>query len=175
MSEDVLVLKESTSKDFGEKPLLDEPTVVEAKVVSAKRQNHKFFKDDDGRPQQEILFTFEILDEGYENEEGEPRREWGSTSTTFSSHEKCKLRNWVKEILAVNDLPVGFKLRVDEKGYLPDVAGGKCRIVLGVDSWEDKKADPDADGKYPLRHRQVVRDVMRSRSAATPAIAEEPF
>lgn len=172
---EVLELTESKGVDYGDRQILEENTVLEAEIVSVKRREHKYFKDDDGNPQKEFLWTFSILDPGYENEEGERRRDWGTTPTTFTSHENCKMRNWTQQALGVTELPVGFKLRLDDNGVVSDLTGSKCRIVLGVDEWEDKKADPKDDGSYPLVRRNKVKDVMRSRSATATAVSEEPF
>lgn len=172
---DTLVLEESTgSEDF---ELIPEDTILEAKVTKIAKETTKMIDETTGDPVQQYVFTFAILDSPYVEQK---RLAWGRTSLKFSTHEKCRLYNWVLEIMAINELQPKFRLDLD------NLLGLQCRIVMGVRSWDDKKAKQNDDGTYvatgttepPVKSSNYVKEVARSRTARSTAVAqaeEEPF
>lgn len=150
---DLFVLEESVEQEY---ELIPEDTILEAKVTKVQVVTTKMTDENTGEPVKQVEFTFVIQDEPYKD-----RKAWGRTSTKFTTHEKCRLRAWVNEIMAVDALPTGFKLD------LQGLVGSRCRIVMEVNSWEDKKTqEPKANNR--------VKEVIRSRSSR-PAAPEEPF
>ncbi len=155
MAEDEFVLEEPKSQEY---ELIPEDTILEAKIASAKVVTTKMTDQVTGEPIKQVEFVFVVQDEG----DYKDRQLWGKTSTKFVSHEKCRLHAWVLEIMAVNELPNGFKLS------LPALVGNLCRVVVGVNEWEDKNGEK--------RTNNPVKDVIRSRSATRKVAAdEEPF
>lgn len=150
---DTFTLEESPE---GEYEIIPEDTILEAEVGKVQTVPTKMIDEQTGEPVKQVEFTFIIKDEPYVG-----RKAWGRTSTKFTTHENCKLRGWVTEILAVDALPTGFRLDTDA------LVGSRARIVLEVNSWEDKKS-----GETKSNNR--VKEVIRSRSASK-ATAEEPF
>lgn len=133
-----------------------EDTVIEAKIGTIEVRPHPFFKDDDGNP--EIKVNWEFLFEL----NGDKRKLWGDTPTTFTTHPDCKLRNWVQQALGGGELPAGFKANTDT------LTGNPIRIVVGYREWKD------ADGNK--KWRNSVKDVMYSKGASSaPTFMEEPF
>jgi hypothetical protein len=156
MAEDEFILEESKS---GEYELIPEDTILEAKITSAKVITTKMIDEGTGEPVKQVEFIFVVQDEG----DYQGRKLYGKTSTKFTSHEKCRLHAWVLEIMAIDELPIGFKLS------LPALVGNLCRIVVTVNEWEDKKTGEK-------KSNNPVKDVIRSRSASRKvAPAEEPF
>lgn len=161
---DTFTLEESTGEDF---ELIPEDTILEAKVLKIQTVTTKMTDEHTGEPVKQVEFTFGILDEPYA---AANRKAWGRTSTKFTTHENCRLRAWVTEIMAVNELPTGFRLDTDA------LVGNQCRIVLEVNTWEDKKAGPDpVTGQPRYKSNNRVKEVIRSRAAGRPAHDEEPF
>ncbi len=107
----------SASQVQGE--VMDNHTVVEAEVTTVK-EDDSFFKDDDGNTKRQVSFEFTVTDPNYEG-----RRVWGSTPTTWSTDERCKLRIWAQEILGC-EIPAGVPLDTD------DLVGKRCRVVVGL-------------------------------------------
>lgn len=170
MSDDeIFVLEES--KPLEEYTLIPDETVLEAKVAEVKIETTKMKDQSTGEPVKQVVFKFAILDEPFNaTDEGTQRYIWGRTSTKFSTHENCRLHAWVLEIMAVDELPPGFKLN------LQDLVGNQCRVVAEVNTWEDKKKDPDpVTGEYPTKSNNRVKELLRSRAASQPSFAEEPF
>lgn len=134
---------------------IDEDTVIEATLAAVKVEPHKFFKDDEGNPEIKVNFEFHFeLD-------GQKRKLWGDTPTTFTTHPDCKLRNWVQQILGGNELPAGFKLNTDTLINTP------VRIVVEHRTWTDKQTGE-------TKWRNGVKDVMYSKSSTQPSF-EDPF
>lgn len=161
MTDDLtLTLTESDSREY---ELIPHGTIIDAKVSKVEKVTTGM-KNDDGSAVEQIAFTFRLLDDSY----GEERNSWGRTSTKFSTHEKCRLYAWVLELMGVDELPPGFKLR------LGDLVGNECRVRIEVNEWDDKKADPDPEtGEYPKKQNNRVSDVIRSKNVSERY--EEPF
>lgn len=160
---DTFTLEESTGEEY---ELIPDGTIVEAKVAKVQVVTTKMIDEVTNEPVKQVEFTFLILDEPYVD-----RKAWGRTSMKFTTHENCRLRAWVTEIMAVNSLPTGFRLDLDA------LVGNQCRIVLEVNTWEDKKAGPDPlTGEPRYKSNNRVREVVRSRNAGTSYNpADEPF
>jgi len=134
--------------------VIPEDTMVEAELLGMEKKKMPF-QDDNGNDVFKVEWTFKITEEGeYKN-----RRVWGQTSTIFTSHEDCKMRAWVQEILAVDELSPGFKFKTG------DLVNEKARIVIGQRSYTTR------DGE--ARTVNTVKDVIRAR-AAKPAAAPMP-
>jgi len=170
MSDEVFELKETPAQD--EFSAIPDGHFATATCTGVEKTTHKYFKNDDGTPQDVVNFEFTITDGEYKN-----RRVWGNTPTTFTSHENCKLRQWVQELLDVKDLTPGFKFK------LADLVGCEARIVIGLQTWNAKDTGE-------ARWRNVVDDVISLSSlsvasapaeavsvtpAAQPSYDEEPF
>lgn len=132
---------------------IEEDTVIEAVVAAVKVEPHKHFKDDEGNPEIKVNFEFNF------ELNGQKRKLWGDTPTTFTTHPDCKLRNWVQQILGGGELPAGFKLNTDTLVDTP------VRIVVGYRSW-------DKDGKKGWKNE--VKDLMYSKNSAASTF-EDPF
>lgn len=150
---DTFTLEETSGEEY---EIIPEDTILEAEVGKVQTVTTKMLDEQTGEPVKQVEFTFLIKDEPYVS-----RKAWGRTSTKFTTHENCKLRAWVTEIMAVDNLPTGFRLDTDA------LVGQRCRIVMEVNSWEDKKT-----GQTKSNNR--VKEVIRSRSAGT-SFNEEPF
>lgn len=161
MSDDVFELKETTAGQDGEFSPIPDGHFVTATCTGVEKTTHKYFKNDAGEPQEIVNFEFTITDGEYKN-----RRVWGFTPTTFTSHENCKLRQWVQELLGVTELTPGFKFKLN------DLLGCDARIVIGLQTWQAK----DGSGE---RWRNTVDDVISLNSlsavASTPAPAAPAY
>lgn len=105
-------------------------------------------------PTRRIEFRFKIIsDDAHDGQDI-----WGSTSTKFVNHEKCKLYSWSQAILG-QVLPVRFKLDTD------DLHDRSCRIVVSKRSWPDKTTGEE-------RTRNEVADVMPTRAAMAQMAAD---
>lgn len=137
---------------------IEDGTVVEAEIGGIEVRPHPFFKDKEtGEPEIKVNweFNFEL--------NGQKRKIWGETPTTFTTHPDCKLRNWVQQALGGGELPAGFKANTD------NLTGNKVRIVIEYREWNDKQTGAK-------KWKNEVRDVMYSKSpAAGPSFLEEPF
>lgn len=136
---------------------IDEDTVFEATVGDVEVRPHPFFKDDDGNPEIKVNweFLFDI--------DGQKRKLWGDTPTTFTTNPDCKLRNWVQQALGGQELVAGFKANTDA------LKGNRVRIVVGYREWTDKNS---GEKKW----RNFVKDVMYSKGGGSaPTFLEEPF
>lgn len=136
---------------------IPEDTIIEATLVSVDVRPHPFFKDDNGDAEMKVNFEFNF------EYNGEKRKLWGETPTTFTTHPDCKLRNWVQQILGGGELPAGFKLNTDT------LKDNKVRIVVGYRDWMSKDTPP------VKKWRNEVKDVMHARSAHALLDGEEPF
>lgn len=168
--------------DLPDRQVFPDQTILDAEVAKVEVKTAPF-TDDDGNPVKQVEFTFEIP--GYNTVLDDGRsfamRQYGRTSTTFSTSERCKLRAWVQEIMSVDELPAGFALDLD------DLVGNPCRVILKWKEYDDKKAPRNADGSYKKRQINEVEDVLRAGGQSTPLIAsalgvntdpygdEEPF
>lgn len=162
--------------------IYDEDTELEAVLEKASVQTTKM-TNDDGSPVKRVEFVFSLQgeDNQFIDREGKPRqrRVYGSTSTTFSNSPNCRLRAWVTELMAANELPVGFQLDLDDLRDMP------VRVILERVTYEDKKAPLDADGNRPTKTINKVKDLRRvATGSAVPAAAssapsvssyDEPF
>lgn len=121
-----------------------EDTVIEATIAKVEVRPHPFFKDDEGNPQIGVNweFNFEI--------DGQKRKLWGETPTTFTTHPDCKLRNWVQQALGGGELPAGFKANTDA------LVGNPVRIIVGYQEWTK-------DGQQ--KWKNLVKDVMYSKTS----------
>lgn len=155
MSE-MFVLEESDPTDEKTYPVIDEGTILEAEITKVQKIV-KPFKDDDGNPVVRVEFSFKIVDEKYTG-----KFLWGETPTTFTTHPDCKMRAWVQEILAVNELAKDFKFDTDS------IVGSRCRVVVGLREWADKTTGE-------IKQRNFVSDVIRSREAIANSAFVEPF
>lgn len=126
---DTLILEEAPVYE-----LLPADLVVMAEVVSAAVKDSLFWIDKDNHSlgkQKEVAFKFKVTEDGPYYD----RFVYGRTSTTFNSNDNCRLRQWVEEIFAFGDLPVGFEFDTDS------LAGQPVKIVVGINEYTDKKGD----------------------------------
>lgn len=131
--------------------LIEEHEVLPMEVLEIGEEE-SFYKDDDGNPKQQVVFKFRVTDGEHTD-----RHLWGRTPTTWSTNEKCKLRQWAEQILN-RKIPAGEPLNTD------DLVGKHCRGVVGVTN----KQDGTQGNK--------VSDVMKAKNAPVMASAmDEPF
>lgn len=139
----------------------DDGTILDA-VVSKVSVEDAPWKTDSGIPDKQVSFVFELP--GYEvpGRDGGTftRRVFGNTSTVFSTSSKCKLRAWVTEIMAVDELPAGYRLELE------NLVGNPCRVLVEKNTWEDKKAPIQPDGTRPWKEGNRVTDVLRAGGEA---------
>jgi hypothetical protein len=131
--------------------LIEEHEVLVLEVIEVS-EDTSFYKNDDGTDKKNVVFKFRVM-EGEHND----RLLWGRTPTTWSSSDKCKLRQWAEQILN-RKIAAGEALNTD------DLVGRRCRGVVGVSN----KQDGTQSNK--------ITDVMKDKSA--PAMAssyDEPF
>lgn len=151
----VFELEESTGSGDGEGfSLIPDGTVADAVVTSVEVKT-KPFKDDDGKDIIRCEFAFTLKGGEYDG-----RRVWGETSTKFSSHPDCRLRNWTQEIIG-QELPVGFRLNTDS------LVGSDCRVAIAVKKYKTREG--------VAKERNFVGDVLRTRDSVAFAAADEPF
>lgn len=155
MSE-MFVLEETEQTEERTYPVIAEGTILEAEITKVQKVV-KPFKDDDGNPVVRVEFSFKVVDE-----KNTGKLLWGETPTTFTTHPDCKMRAWVQEILAVNELPKDFKFDTDA------IIGSNCRVVVGLREWTDKNTGE-------IKQRNFVSDVIRSREAIATSAYVEPF
>lgn len=125
---------------------IPDDTVLEAELLGMEKKTMPF-QDDDGNDVIRVEWAFKVTQDGdFKN-----RRVWGQTSTTFTSHEDCKMRAWVQELLAVDELQPGFKFRTNQ------LIGNKARIVVGTRSYTNKAGE--------FKTVNTIKDVIRPRSA----------
>lgn len=78
--------------------------------------------------QKKVNFKFAVDEDG----EWKNWKVFGDTPTTFNNHENCKLRRWVEEIFAYDDLPAGFKLDTS------DLIGQPVYMIVAHKTYNDK-------------------------------------
>ena len=144
------VYQEKPAQEF---PVIEEYTTLDCEVELVEERD-SIFRDDDGNIQRKVAFKFKVLDGEHVN-----RRLWGDTPTTWSSDERCKLRQWSQQIMN-RQFAKGEPLNTD------DLVGQRCRAVVGV---RTKKATGEQSN--------FVSDVLPVKGApavATPSYSE-PF
>jgi len=134
--------------------LIPAGTTLMCEVVEVKHQDSIFWVDKDDQSQgkqKEFSFKFNVTEDGpYLG-----RFIYGRTSTAFTTHSNCRLRQWVEEIFSFDDLPVDFTYDTDT------MIGQPVKVVVGVNEWTDKKTNE-------LRQRNYADTLLR-------ADAYEPF
>lgn len=93
---------------------------VEAKVI--ERNNR-----DKTETYNKVSFKFVVSDP---DGDYDTQNVWGETSTNFNNHPDCRLSNWAKALLGVDEFPVGYTLDLDHLG------GNRARIVTGQREYE---------------------------------------
>jgi len=122
-------MSEFVLEDAPEFALIPDGTQLEAIVVDAQvRDSNLVDKNDPSKKVQQVAFKFRIEDEQHPEYNG--RILFGDTWTTFNNSPNCKLRIWVGEIFGIDELPVGFRLNLED---LIDNA-----VVVEVTSYEKK-------------------------------------
>jgi hypothetical protein len=131
--------------------------ILDAEVAKVSVKDAPW-KTDDGVPDKQVEFIFELPGYTVPGKDGGTftRRVYGNTSTVFSTSTKCKLRAWVTEIMAVDELPAGYRLELE------NLVGNPCRVMVDKKSWEDKNAPLLPDGTRPTKTGNRVTDVLRA-------------
>ncbi len=158
MTEETFTLRpagEGPVDENGEKkeyPTIPEGTILDVECLGLEKKTMPF-KDDDGNDVVKVEFSFRIVDGEYEN-----RRLWGQTSTVFSTHEDCRLYQWVKALLGVDDLQPNFTFRAAE------MKGTRARAEVGTRTYTPRNSTE-------VKEVNFVGDLMpaRSNTAAAPA------
>jgi len=128
----ILTLEEAPETNERVRALLPAGEVFVAQVLDAEERDSFFWIDKDDHSQgkqREVSFKFKILDEG----EFFEQYAYGKTSTAFNMGDRCKLRLWVEEILAIDELTPGFELDLEM------LIGNPVNIVIGHNTYNDKK------------------------------------
>lgn len=129
------------SYELTEAPVFEaipQDTVVEAEIEQVEERVTPFDidKNDPSKgKQKQVSFRFRVTGPS----EYEGRVLFGNTTTNFSNHPDCKLRVWVQEILGQDQLPVGFKLDLEQ------LEGAPIKVVVG------NKPKKNADGTESVR------------------------
>ncbi len=155
--------------DEEEVELIPDGAILAAELIEVKEKIDEKFRDrDTDEPVVQLLFKFAITDEGpYLGNYlfGKVRVFWGNKVSK-------QLKQWASDILN-QPLPGKWKLNTDV------LHGQHCRIVIGVESWPDKKDENPDPTQRRMFHKNVVTDVMPTRDAvgglAAPDEDEEPF
>jgi hypothetical protein len=104
---------------------LPEDMILEAEIIECGIRD-SFFNVDDNDPslgkRKEVSFKFQIDDARYPEYSG--RTIYGSVNALFTQDSNCKLRQWVEEIIGVNDLQEGFQFSTN------DLLGGRVKVVV---------------------------------------------
>lgn len=107
------------------------------------------WKNDDGEHPQRVNFKFRVQEEG----KYKGRILFGNTSTSFVDHPDCKLRGWVKEILGLDEIPIGFR-------FSTDLLVNEF-VVVGVGNYDGKNVDGSVKvrdtAKYVRRNDGDIR------------------
>jgi hypothetical protein len=101
---------------------------------------------------QEVSFAFKVRDGEYKN-----RWLWANTEAVLDGSDRCRLRQWIQEIIGVDTLPDGWEFDPN------DLVGLDCRIRVGT--YFSKK-------KQEIQNS--VEDIMRSAVPPTGS-AQEVF
>lgn len=137
--------------------VIPENTVLEAVIDEVEVKDSPWDVDENdpskGKKQQ-VSFKFRVTEAG----DWEKRVLWGNTPTTFSTHPDCKLRVWVQEILAMDDLGADFTFDTDH------LVGQAVKVVVG------NRPKKNVDGSTTMK--DYADGVIR---AATTSFAEEVF
>lgn len=147
----ILELEESDFAGF-----IADGTIYTAKVVNVGLRERKA-RNEGEDPTKRIEFKFKLISD--DSHDGQDI--WGSTSTKFVDHPKCKLKGWSEAILGRN-LPVRYKLDTD------DLLDRECRVVVSYRTWQQGDE---------TRERNEISDVIPTREAAMAMAAENdsPF
>jgi len=123
------VLIDTTSGDDQQErktfKLLPAGEIMIAEVVECAERQSPFWVDKDNESmgkKQEVNWKFRIIDARFPDYAG--RFIWGSTPTTFTTHEHCKLRQWVEEVFAT-EFEIGFDFELGE------LVGQDVRVIIG--------------------------------------------
>lgn len=188
MSDEDFVLEKAPEVKAPE--LLPDGAEVPAVLVKFEKRTMPF-TDDDGNPIVKVEGTFELQGDEYTfvGREGDvlQRRLYGSTSAVFNDSPYCRLRSWVMELAAMDELPEKFRFA------LSDFVGNECKVIVGIREYADKKAPRSTwienivtgEAEAPKKQINYVADVVRasygSGASAAPAASradefeEEPF
>lgn len=131
--ETTFILEEAP--EGGDFAVIPAGTKLEALVEAVKVEDSFFWNDKDDHSkgkQKKVSFKFKVDDE--ENSDYNGRILFGDTNTKFNNHPNCHLYTWVSEIYGVDELPVGFKLDLE------DLVG--LNVVVELDTYK-KKTDKE--------------------------------
>lgn len=142
----------SASPTQGE--IIENHTVVEAEVTKVEEQDSFFIDEETGLKKRQVGFEFTIRGGEFDG-----KRIWGTTPTTWSTDERCKLRIWAQEVLGC-EIPAGVPLDTD------DLTGKHCRVVVGLRT-----------NKTTGIQKNFASDVMRSKTPvnSSNSYSEEKF
>lgn len=166
---DVFVLEEA--EPLPKIDIIPDGTVIPARIMSAKVITTKMTDKDTGEPIKQVEFIAQLQGDNYSfvDKEGQTRqrRVYGQTSTKFNTHENCRLRSWVQEIMAIDSFPAKYKLD------LADLVDRECRVRVKVDNWLDKNTGEP-------RQANKIGDIRRATTAVSappsaPVPDDEPF
>ncbi len=111
--------------------LLPQGAILLAEVLEAEVRDSFFWVDVEDHSkgkQKEVSFKFAIIEDGpYKG-----WKVWGNTPTTFNHNENCKLRHWVEEIFAWNEVPAGTSFDT------ADLLGQPVNVIIGHRTYNDK-------------------------------------
>lgn len=159
MTETLRLQPESEKSDW--KPV-ENGEIYEAEVIKVQRVT-KPYEDDEGNKVEKFEFSFRITEEG----EYKGHRIKGETPLFFNNSDRCKLRNWIQEILS-QELPTGYELNFEE------LKGKPVRVNAEVKVTDRKKPGPN--GETTWTNERVV-DVHRPKGQKFRTLqdTEEPF
>lgn len=131
---------EETTEEGGTAPkefkLLPDGAILLAEVLEAEERDSFFWIDKEDHSkgkQREVNFKFAIIEEG----EYKGWKVWGTTPTTFNHNENCKLRHWVEEIFAWDEVPAGTTFDTS------DLLGQPVSVIIAHKDYVDKTTGKD--------------------------------
>lgn len=168
MSDESYTLKDSP--DFVP-DIIPEDTEANGTLIEVKTQDSNFKDPETGEKEKQVLFVVELKGEQFryqsqKDDKWYQKRLYGQTSTVFSNNSKCRLYLWTKEILGMDELPVGFTLK------LAQLQGNPVRVVVGERKWKDKKNNDEE------KVSNYIKDLLRplpGRGTPDHSVTEEPF
>lgn len=95
-------------------------TIVEAELINAEERETPFWVDDKDHSKgksQQVSYTFKVVDGGEYND----KLIFGNTSTYYS--DTSKFGSWVRELLAMDELPDEFDLEA--------LIGARVKVIVG--------------------------------------------
>ncbi len=141
--------------------------VFEAEVLTVKLEDSKFYKNEDGTPQQIMNFKFKVVNDGEHDGAFVDRWVWGSTPPWLNDDPRCKLRNWVEAILDIDLLPPDYLLETD------DLQGMQCRVIVSA---KESTTNPGRiTNKVTELKNTRGKPVMTVAQSADDPLDEEPF